>query len=166
MKISILTEIRDFGVKSSPYWRKAKFLFGGIRAGVKRANKVVINNCAFLCTLNFARVFLFVSSNILLFSHFSHSQYFSLIIILLSFYSQCCSTWRLTVKKHPQMKLQRFRKVWIWTFRCLVHQVNSLYGVLKLNQNFRKNKVVPGKTLFFVISPFCIRHSICLNIGF
>ena len=25
--------------------------------------------------------------------------------------------------------------------------------------------MVPGKTLFFVVDPFCTRHSICLNIG-
>ena len=38
--------------------------------------------------------------------------------------------------------------------------------ILKLKQNFQKNKVVTGKTLFFVIGPFCTHHSICLNIGF
>ena len=38
--------------------------------------------------------------------------------------------------------------------------------VLKLKQNFQKNKVVTGKTPFSVIGPFCSYHSICLNIGF
>ena len=31
---------------------------------------------------------------------------------------------------------------------------------------FSKNKVVTGKTLFFVIGPFCTHISIYLNIGF
>ena len=30
----------------------------------------------------------------------------------------------------------------------------------------KKNKVATGKTVFFVIGPFCNPHSICLNIGF
>ena len=47
-------------------------------------------------------------------------------------------------KKHPYIKLQCFRKVWIWTFGWLVHQINSIYEVLKLNQNFQKRKVVTG----------------------
>ena len=54
---------------------------------------------------------------------------------------------------------------YIWTFGYLVHQVNSLEDVLKLKLNFQTNKVVTSKTLFFVIVPFCIPHSICLNIG-
>ena len=45
-------------------------------------------------------------------------------------------------------------------------QINSLYEVLKLKQNFRKNGVVTSKTLFFVIGPFCTSQSICFNIGF
>ena len=35
-------------------------------------------------------------------------------------------------KKNPQMKPQRFPKVGIWKFGWLVHQINSLYKVLKL----------------------------------
>ena len=38
-----------------------------------------------------------------------------------SFYSRT-----LTEKKHHQIKLQRSRKVWIWTFGWLAHQINSL----------------------------------------
>ena len=38
--------------------------------------------------------------------------------------------------------------------------------VLKLKQNFQKNKVVTGKTQFFVIRQMSTHHSICLNIGF
>ena len=66
-----------------------------------------------------------------------------------------------TGKKLSQMKLPRFRKVGIWIFAWLAHQINSLYKVLKLKQNFRKNKIVAGKT-----GPFCTPHSICLHIGF
>ena len=72
----------------------------------------------------------------------------------------------LTGKKNLQIKLQCFRKAWIWTFRWLVHQINSLYEVHTPKLNFRKNKVVTGKTPFFVIGSFCTPHSICLNIGF
>ena len=64
------------------------------------------------------------------------------------------------------MKLQRLQKVQIWAFRLLVQQINSLQGVLKLKQNIQKNKLVAGKTPFFVIGPFCSHHFICLNIGF
>ena len=62
----------------------------------------------------------------------------------------------LTGNKHPQIKLQRFQTVYIWTYWCL----------LNLKQNFRKTKVVTSKTLFLLIRPFCIPHSICFNIGF
>ena len=34
------------------------------------------------------------------------------------------------------------------------------------NTKFSKNKVVAGKTPFFVTGPFCTHHSTCLNIGF
>ena len=67
---------------------------------------------------------------------------------------------------HPQIKLQRFRKLWIWTFGWLVYRINSLYEVLRLKQNFRKNKVVAAKTPFFVIGQFYTPPSICLNIEF
>ena len=56
-------------------------------------------------------------------------------------------------------------KIRIWTFGALVHQINSLYEVRKLKQNLRKNKVVTGKTPFFVIGPFCTPHSICYLIS-
>ena len=35
-----------------------------------------------------------------------------------------------------------------------------------MEQIFQKNKIVTGKTPLFVMSPFCNRHSICLNIDF
>ena len=72
----------------------------------------------------------------------------------------------LTGKEHRHRKLQRLQKVQIWVFRLLVHQIKFLYEVFKLKLNFQKNKVVTGKTLFFVIGSFCSHHSICLNIGF
>ena len=82
-------------------------------------------------------------------------------------------TWKLIValrilsgKKHPKIKLQHLRKIWIWTFGFLVPQINSVSEVLKLEQIFQKNKVVTGKTPLFVIGPFCSRHSIYLNISF
>ena len=38
--------------------------------------------------------------------------------------------------------------------------------ILTLKQNFQKNKVVTGKTPFFVIGPFCTPYSIRLNNAF
>ena len=72
----------------------------------------------------------------------------------------------LTGKKHFQIKLQCLRKVWIWIFGWLVLQINSLKQVLIMKRNFQTDEVVTGKTPLFVIGPFCIHHSICLNIGF
>ena len=34
--------------------------------------------------------------------------------------------------KHPKIKLQRFRKIRIWTFGSLLHQIDSFQEVLKL----------------------------------
>ena len=72
----------------------------------------------------------------------------------------------LTWKKHPKIKLQRLRRIQIWTFRWLLHQIYSFKKVLKLERIFQKQKVVTGKTPLFVIGPLCSRHSICVNIGF
>ena len=72
----------------------------------------------------------------------------------------------LTGKKHPKIKLQRLRKMRIWRFGLLAHQISSIQEVLKLKQIFQKNKVVTAKTPLFVIGQFCSRHSIRLNIGF
>ena len=69
-------------------------------------------------------------------------------------------------KKHSQIKFQLFSKLWVWSFGSLVYQIKSLYQVLQLKQNFRKYKVVAGKTPFFVIDLFCSLYSICLNNGF
>ena len=79
----------------------------------------------------------------------------------------CHDTLRiLTGKKQPQIKLERFQEVWIWTSGWLVDQINSLCEGLKLKQNFQKTKIVTGKCPFYVIGPSCTPHSICLNIGF
>ena len=52
-------------------------------------------------------------------------------------------------------------KIW------LVGTLNQLFiRVLLLKQNVLKNKVVSGKTQFFMTGPFCTPHSICLDIGF
>ena len=68
-------------------------------------------------------------------------------------------------QKYRQIKLQHLQKVRIWGFGSLVHQINSLEEILKLKQNFQKNKVVTGKTPFFAIGPFCTHHSICLTLA-
>ena len=67
----------------------------------------------------------------------------------------------LTGKKHPKIKLQHLRKIWIWTFGSLVHQINFFS---KTGTNFPN--VFTGKTPLFVIDSFGSRHTICLNIGF
>ena len=72
----------------------------------------------------------------------------------------------LTGKKHLKIKLQRLRKIRIWTFWLLVNQINSFIRGSKTETNFPKNKAVTGKTSLFVIGSFCSRHSIYLNIGF
>ena len=69
-------------------------------------------------------------------------------------------------EKAPSNKTPALTKSRIRAFGSLVHQINSLKEVLKLKQNLQKNKIVTGKTPFFVIGPFCAHHSICLNIGF
>ena len=72
----------------------------------------------------------------------------------------------LTGKKHRQIKLRRLQKVQIWAI-WVVGTTNQLFKeVLKLKQNFRKNKVVASKTPFFVIGPFGSQNFICLIIGF
>ena len=40
-----------------------------------------------------------------------------------------------------------------------------LQEVLKLKQKLRKNKVVIGKTPFFLIGLFCTHHPICLKLA-
>ena len=74
--------------------------------------------------------------------------------------------WILTGKKHPKIKLQCLRKIQIWTFGSLVHQINSFQEVLKLKQIFQRNKAVTGKTPLFVIGQCFSHHSICFNIAF
>ena len=71
----------------------------------------------------------------------------------------------LTGKKHPQMKLQRLPKVWIWT-EAKFPKINVPKVWIWTETKFSKNKVVAGKTPFFVTGPFYTSHSICLNTGF
>ena len=71
----------------------------------------------------------------------------------------------LTGKKYPQIQLQHLRKVWIWTW--VVGTSNQPFKTGSYNETkFSKKWVVTGKTVFFVIGPFCTHHSICLNIDF
>ena len=63
----------------------------------------------------------------------------------------------LTGKKHLTIKLQCLRKIRIWIFVSLVHEITQIKSI------FQKNKVVTGKTPLFMIGQFCSRHSICLN---
>ena len=58
----------------------------------------------------------------------------------------------LTGKIHSEMKFQRFRKVWVWTFGLWVHQINSLFEVLKLKKRLL---FFTGKTPLFLMGPFC-----------
>ena len=54
-----------------------------------------------------------------------------------------------TGKKHPKIKLQRLRKIRTWTFVLGLE-------VLRLEQIFKKNKVVTGKTPLVVLVHFVV----------
>ena len=62
----------------------------------------------------------------------------------------------LVGKKHPKIKLQRLRKIPIWTFGSVVYQINFLRSSKTGTENkvVTKNKVVTGKTALFVMGPF------------
>ena len=62
----------------------------------------------------------------------------------------------------PQNKTQTLNKDMNMNF-WVVGTQNQLFI---RGSNFQKNKVANDKTPFFVIAPFCISHSVCLNIGF
>ena len=71
----------------------------------------------------------------------------------------------LTEKKHPQRNFQRLKSMnmAIW----MVGTSNQIFiRDLKLKQNFRKYKIVTGITPFFMKSPFCTPHFVCMNIDF
>ena len=72
----------------------------------------------------------------------------------------------LTGETNSQIKLQHLQKVWIWAFGYLVHQSNSLEDVVKLEPNFRKNKVVTGKTRFVMIVHFVLPILFVLTLNF
>ena len=57
----------------------------------------------------------------------------------------------LSRKKHRQIVLQCFWKVWKWPLGWFVHHINSFYEVLKLKQNFQKNKVVAKIPSFWCV---------------
>ena len=72
----------------------------------------------------------------------------------------------LTRKKHRQIKLQLLLK---YEYGQLIRRYSKSTLVIRGSWNrtkFPKNKIVTGKTPFFVICPFCTHHSICLIIGF
>ena len=70
------------------------------------------------------------------------------------------------MKNTPSNKTQALAKSMNMNIWVIV-KLNQLFvrgSLLKLN--FQKNKVVGGKTPFFVICSFCTPYSICLNIEF
>ena len=69
-------------------------------------------------------------------------------------------THRETASSNKTPVLTKSRNMDIWVV-CTSNQL--FIRVLKLKQNFQKNKVVAGKIPFFAIGPFCTDHSICLN---
>ena len=96
--------------------------------------------------------FTFFVFSIFLF-HFLFHFFLSLLFLLLFFWLAAMGHHRcvITRKKHPKIKLQRLRKILIWTFVSLIHQINSIREVLKLKQIFQKNKAITGKTPLLVI---------------
>ena len=75
-----------------------------------------------------------------------------------SFYFPLKDTYRENATSN---KLKRLQKVW------MVHWINFSEEVFILKLDFQKNKVVCGKTPFFVIRPVvCTSHSSCLKTGF
>ena len=65
----------------------------------------------------------------------------------------------LTGKKHRQIKQKyEYRHLGCWYIKSTLYK-----KLLNWNKIFKKNKVVTGKTLLFVIGPF-LHHSICLKI--
>ena len=83
-------------------------------------------------------------------------------------FNGCCRiSFKDTGKKHPQIKLQRFQKVLIWTLGSWYFRSNLYNMFLYWSKIKFFNKVYTEKTTFFVISPFCNPYyTICLNIGF
>ena len=72
-------------------------------------------------------------------------------------------THRENALKNKTQELTKSMNMNIWILSILNQLfVRGSYTEIK----FSKNKVVSGKTPHFVIGPFCIPHSICLNIDF
>ena len=75
--------------------------------------------------------------------------------------SFCTQTEKVPSSKTPALTKSSNMGVWV------VDTSNQLFMRGSWTETkFSKNKVVTGKTPFFVIVPFCTDHTICLNIGF
>ena len=80
----------------------------------------------------------------------------------LQFWLSNCCFWKLIKFKDNRKenttsnKTQALTKVWIWTFgKLFFNQINYwLIRFLTLKLNFQKNKVITGKTEFFVTGLF------------
>ena len=79
------------------------------------------------------------------------------------FYSTLKDTYRekLPSNKTPVYTKNMDMDIWVVAISNQVFMRGSY-----TKQKFYKNKVVTGKTPFFVIVQFCTLYSICLNIGF
>ena len=82
--------------------------------------------CLHACVLVMMKFFIFLRVCVLgvLFCLISFTfQYLNLKILTVKI---LCALLRILIgKKHPKIKLQRLRKIRIWTFGSLVHQINS-----------------------------------------
>ena len=66
----------------------------------------------------------------------------------------------LSKGKTPALTKSTNMDIWV------VGTTNQLLRGSLIETKFEKNKVVSGKTPFFLIVPFCTHHSICLNFFF
>ena len=144
--------------------------------------------CTF-CVLHFSELLFILRLTLqIIVSIFTYDMEFkcySLTGIPISFWNPVILTWRykkyiacewqlnvnlilrtLTGKKHPQIKRQRLQLEWISTFGLLVIKSTFYKRFLNWNKIFLKDKVITGKTLFFVVDPFCTPYSICIKIVF
>ena len=71
-------------------------------------------------------------------------------------------TYKEKAPSNKTLALTKSRNMDIW----IVDRSNRpVVRGFKLKQNLQKNKIVNGKTPFFVIGPFYTNHFICFNIG-
>ena len=53
-------------------------------------------------------------------------------------------------EEYPHINLERFRKIWIWTFGWLLHQINFLYEAVKLKQSsYWQNPVLCDRSISY-----------------